>query len=109
MSRLLAALVVCLAAIAARADDTPHQLEGGELARVSRLEPITVGPATLQAPVRIGPGVTATRTGDGVVVSCESPSMLVASLRLQLKLRSAELAVTRGQLDAALRRAKSAR
>lgn len=103
-------LVVVLAATAHAEDRTPHQLEGGELERVrsfpgAGVDPYTMGPATLQAPVRIGPGVTAVRTGDGVVVSCESPSVVVQRLREQLRLRTAELAVTRGQLDAAIRRA----
>lgn len=99
------ALVFLLAGVARAEDRTPHELTGGELARVSRPDPYTVGPAQIPGPVRIGPGVTAVQTGDGVVVSCEPAHVEIYRLREQLRLRSAELLVVRGQLAAAQRRA----
>lgn len=100
-------IIALLIAGAAHAEDrSPHQIEGGELRRVS-IEPYTIGPATLRAPVRIGPGVVAVHNGEGVVVSCESSSVEVLRLREQLRLRAAELLVVRGQLAAAQRRSRT--
>lgn len=71
-------------------------------------EPIVFGPISVPSPVRLGAGVTGTRQADGYLVTCEPSNVEVLRLREQLRLRTAELLVTRGQLDAALRR-RSAR